>query len=83
MSTEKEALSVQIRIMGNATDIALGLEKNDLDGAEDKMFSISEDIGHLKVLVGVNNYSFKEMESIKNTLQAKIVDFKDKEGEYL
>jgi len=83
MSTEKEALSVQIRIMGNATDIALGLEKNDLDGAEDTMFSIREDLGLLKVLVGVNNYSFKEMESIKNTLEVKLDTAKKKKAEYI
>jgi len=85
MNTEAEAesISVQIRIMEQATDVALALEKNDLRAAEENMFQISEDISLFKVLVGVDNYSFKNIEGIQNSLIVKLDAAKNKDGEYL
>jgi len=85
MNTEAEAesISVQIRIMEQATDVALALEKNDLRAAEENMFQISEDISLFKVLFGVDNYSFKNIEGIQNSLIVKLDAAKNKDGEYL
>jgi len=78
-----ETLSVQIRLMSQATDVALDLEANDPNAAEEKLFYISEDLGLLKVLVGADDASFKNMESINNSLKSRAVTAKSKKDKYI
>jgi len=78
-----ETLSVQIRLMSQATEVALDLEANDPNAAEEKLFSISEDLGLLKVLVGADDSSFKNMESINNSLKSRAVTAKSKKDKYI
>lgn len=81
--TKTEVLSVQIHLMSQATDVALDLETNDSFAAEEKLFSISEELAHLKVLVGTNDPRYKKLESINNSLKSRVDIEKRKTSDFV
>jgi len=75
----KQALAVQVRLMKNMSKAALDLETNFANNsAEEKMLFINEDMELLKVLVGENSSTYKDMLFKKNAVQAKFYENKSK-----
>jgi len=67
-----EALEVKIRFTSQVVKARACLEKHDLSEIQDKMYSISEDLGLLKNLVGADSHEYKELDSINNSLKSRV-----------
>ncbi len=74
----KQALSIQLALMKEFTEIAIGIEQQGTNysaGRDD--FFIEEDICLLKVLIGENHSMFKDIVSLKKSIDLKIAGNQD------
>ncbi len=74
----KQALSIQLVLLKEFTEIAIGIEKHGTNysaGRDD--FFIEEDISLLKVLIGESHSMFKDIISLKKSIDLKIAGNKD------